>query len=81
MGILHQRKYNWSETLYKAYMWDPDTDKEEMIGFELFDKPYTSKWDLSKNSTNHILFRNSFDDNNFFDDTTSINRETFNDRI
>ena len=81
MGILHHRKYDWSETLYKAYMWDPDKDTEEMTGFELFDKPYTSQWDLSKNSTNHLLYRNSFNDDNFFDDTTSIDRETYNDRI
>ena len=81
MGILHHRKYDWSETLYKAYYWNDEKDKEELEGFALFDKPYTSQWDLSKNSTNHLLYRNAFNDDNFFDDTTSISRETFNDRI
>ena len=81
MGILHHRKDDWSETLYKAYTWDIDTDEEEMIGFEMFDKPYQSKFDMSKNSTFHMFSRNNFNDDNYFDDTTNINRDTYDDRI
>ena len=81
MGILHSRKYDCTETLYKAYTWDDVTDKEEIVGFELFDKPYQSKYDMSKNSAFHIFVRNSFNDNNYFEDTTSTDKETYSDRI
>ena len=81
MGILHSRKNVWTETLYKAYTWDDITDEEEIVGFELFDKPYKSKYDMSQNSTLHIFDRNDFNDNNYFEDTTSIYREIYSDRI
>ena len=81
MGILHSRKNVWTETLYKAYTWDDVTDEEEIVGFELFDKPYQSKYDMSKNSAFHIFVRNSFNDNNYFEDTTSTDKETYSDRI
>ena len=81
MGILHSRKNVWTETLYKAYTWDEVTDEEEIVGFELFDKPYKSKYDMSKNSTFHIFGRNNFNDSNYFEDTTSIDKETYSDRI
>ena len=54
MGILHSRKNDWTETLYKAYTWNDVADEEEIVGFELFDKPYQSKYDMSKNSIFHI---------------------------
>lgn len=81
MGILHSRKNVWTETLYKAYTWDDVTDEEEIVGFELFDKPYQSKHDISKNSSFYIFDRNNFNDNNYFEDTTSIDRENYNERI
>lgn len=81
MGILHHRKDDWSETLYKTYAWDIETDDEELIGFEMLDKPYESKFDMSKNSTFHMFDRNNFNDDNYFDDTTRIDRETYSDRI
>lgn len=81
MGILHSRKNVWTETLYKAYTWNDVTDEEEIVGFELFDKPYQSKYDMSKNSAFHIFGRNSFNDNNYFEDTTSTDKETYSDRI
>lgn len=40
-------------TLYKAYTWDDVIDEEEIVGFELFDKPHQSKYDMSKNSAFH----------------------------
>ena len=46
MGILHSRKNDWTETLYKAYTWDDVTDEEEIVGFELFGKPYQSKYGM-----------------------------------
>lgn len=81
MGILHSRKNVWTETLYKAYTWDDVTDEEEIVGFELFGKPYQSKHDISKNSSFYIFDRNNFNDNNYFEDTTSIDRENYNERI
>ena len=81
MGILHSRKNDWAETLYKAYTWDDVIDEEEIVGFELFDKPYQSKYDMSKNSAFHIFGRNNFNDSNYFEDTTSIDKETYSDRI
>ena len=30
------------------------TDEEAIVSFQLFDKPYKSKYDMSKNSTFHI---------------------------
>ena len=29
MGILHSRKNDWTETLYKAYTWDDVIDEED----------------------------------------------------
>ena len=81
MGILHSRKNDWTETLYKAYTWNDVADEEEIVGFELFDKPYQSKYDMSKNSIFNIFARNNFNDNNYFEDTTSIYGETYSDRI
>ena len=46
MGILHSRKNVWTETFYKAYTWDDITDEEEIVSFELFDKPYKSNQKL-----------------------------------
>lgn len=74
-------KNDWTETLYKAYTWNDVADEEEIVGFELFDKPYQSKYDMSKNSIFNIFDRNNFNDNNYFEDTTSIYGETYSDRI
>ena len=81
MGILHSRKNDWTETLYKAYTWNEVTYEEENFGFALFNKPYYSKFDISKNSKFHMLDRNNFNDNNYFNNTTSIDRENYNERI
>lgn len=81
MSKLHNRKNDWTETLYKGYTWNEETDKEEIFGFVMFDKPYQSNFDMSKNSIFHIFDRNNFNDNNYFDDTTSIDREIYCDRI
>lgn len=81
MGILHSRKNDWTETLYKAYTWNDVIDEKEIVGFELFGKPYQSKYDISKNSSFHIFDRNNFNDNNYFEDTTSTDKETYSDRI
>ena len=80
MGILKKPR-NWSETLYKTYLWDEFDDKEEYYGFDLVFLPYDSELDMSNNGITKIYCSNMFKDKNEFDDTCNINRNPYMNRI
>ena len=81
MGILKDKKDDWSETLTKGYIYDEVTDEEVIYGFDLFSKPYSHKFDFSINSLFHMNERNSFRDYNYFDDTTRVWNDYYDERI
>ena len=82
MGILKEKKDDWTETLFKGYYYDEQSDEEVVDGWYLFYKPYTAKIDFTKNGVFHMHERNTFRDNAYFDDsTTSFTNTIQHDRI
>ena len=81
MGVLKEKKDDWSETLVKGYYYDEVGDKEVNMGYALFTKPYHHKFDFGKNSIYHMFERSDFRDNNYFDDTTINWNSYYDERI